>query len=248
VRAVVNLKDSPNYRRHAFENGLKANGYTVVSSIARPTPDDVVIVWNRYGQSDNLAKQFESAGANVLVAENGYMGKSHAGNVWYALSRDQHNGAGRWPCSNGDRYRYYGQELKPYRNVGKEVVALPQRGIGPAGVAMPNGWELNLPVKCRTRMHPGVRDCVPLLDDLKSAIYVITWGSGAAIKAMAEGIPVFYEFKNWIAKDGATHISKANFEIPQKPDRQKAFEKIYDAMWTLDEIESGEAIGKLCAL
>jgi len=248
VRAVINLKESLHYRRDAFEKGLIANGYKIVPSIARPNPDDLIVVWNRFGHGDTLAKDFESFGAKVLVAENGYMGKEFQDKKWFAVSRDHHNGAGRWPCSNGDRWKKYGFELKPYRIGGSEFVALPQRGIGPQGVAMPRDWDLRIPVKCRVRRHPGVHDCIPLLDDLSKAKAVITWASGAAIKAMAEGIPVFYELEKWIARDGATHISKADFTSPQQPDRQSAFEEIFDAMWTLDEIESGEAISKLCAL
>jgi len=248
VRAVINLKDSLHYRRDAFEKGLIANGYKIVKDIVNPAKEDLIVVWNRFGYSDTLAKQFETNGAKVLVAENGYMGKEFQGYKWFAVSRTHHNGAGKWPSSNGQRWLKYGFEIKPYRDCGSEFVALPQRGIGPQGVAMPRDWDLRLPVKCRVRRHPGVHDCIPLMEDLKNAKAVITWASGAAIKAMAEGIPVFYELENWIAKDGATHIKKADFANPQKPDREKAFENIFDAMWTLDEIESGEAISKLCAL
>ena len=37
-------------------------------------PDDILIIWNRYGKNDEYARQFEAAGATVLIAENGYIG------------------------------------------------------------------------------------------------------------------------------------------------------------------------------
>lgn len=243
MRALILLKDSPHYRRDAFIAGVQACGFRVVSEISEIRTNDLLIIWNRSGHQDDLARRFDGAGATVLVAENGYLGADWRGESWYALSAFHHNGRGWTPCTNGARWRKYGFDLAEYRTGGTEIVFLPQRGIGEKGVAMPRGWVPDF--KCRTRNHPGMRNCIALDIDLAQAKAVVTWASGAAIKAMAMGVPVFHGLDGWIAESGSTHIDCADTENPQKPDRQAAFESVLDGMWRLDEIESGEAIGQV---
>lgn len=246
MRAVLTLKDGPAYRRDSFIEGLHACGYTIVDHIADPQKSDMFITWNRVGRNAELAAEFERKGGKVLIAENGYMGREWNSQVWYAMSIGQHNGAGKWPSTGGSRWRRYGFELTPYRD-GTEIILLPQRGIGPMGVAMPRSWpaEAKKLYGGRTREHPGINVCKPLSEDLANAKSVVTWGSGAAIKAMAMGVPVFYDFTRWIGRNGASHVSAANFDNPQRPDRTAAFEDVFDAMWTLEEIRSGEAFEML---
>ena len=104
---------------------------------------------------------------------------------------------------------------------------------------MPRDYKF--PNKCRIRPHLGLQEIIPVERDIQNARAVVTWGSGAAIKALAMGIPVFYGFNDWIAKDGATLISQADWKNPQRPDRTKAFENVFSAMWTIQEVESGIA-------
>lgn len=242
MRAVIMLKDSPHYRRDAFIAGVTACGFSVVGGVDKVKSSDLLIIWNRCGYQDHIAQKFEQAGALVLVAENGYLGADWRGETWYALSAGSHNGKGITPHSDGSRWRKYGFDLESYRT-GTEIVFLPQRGIGEKGVAMPKAWEPK--VNCRTRKHPGTKHCIPLREDLTRAKAVITWGSGAAIKAMAMGVPVFYGLDGWIAASGATHVDDADYDCPQQPDRLHAFESVLDGMWRLDEIESGEAISRV---
>ena len=86
---------------------------------------------------------------------------------------------------------------------GEEILVLPQRGFGPQEVAMPEGWvdttvaaikrKTSRPV--RVRKHPGNHPPeIPIEHDLDNVWAVVTWGSSAAIKALAAGVPVFYCF------------------------------------------------------
>jgi hypothetical protein len=238
------VKPDPHYRRDAFVAGLEACGYRLTD---RPGSCDLLLTWNRIGIGDAFARGAEDRGVPVLVAENGYLGNDFAGDRWYALSRGQHNGAGRWPAGGGERWDSLGHALMPWRNSGDEIVVLPQRGIGPAGVAMPMTWtdgvaarlkRYGLPV--RVRRHPGVQPCKPLLDDLARAAAVVTWGSGAALKALAAGIPALYDFGQWIGGAAAARLG----EEPMRDDaaRLGMFRRLAWAQWRLREIADGSAI------
>lgn len=240
MRAVVQIKDEPLYRRNAFYSGLSAHGYEVVPRIFNIQPSDCLVIWNRYGIGHIEAKRFEAVGAKVLVAENGYLGREWLGTSWYALSKNHHNGAGSWNDLGPERWDGWNVELESWREGGSEIVGLPQRGIGEPGVAMPFGWCNGRADRCR--VHPGEnKPLISLEDDLKNAKGVVTWASGAALKALVMGIPVTYGFKDWI---GAT----ASVPYPQAPvpgDRLGMFRRLAWAMWNVDEIASGQAFDVL---
>lgn len=240
------LRAAPHYRHDAFEAGLQAAGLT-------PAPHDqcdVLIIWNRYGGWDRDAKACEKRGGIVLVAENGYLGNDFAGDRWYAISRSQHNGAGTWPDGGPERWDSLNIELAPWRE-GREVVVLPQRGIGPAGVAMPQGWQADVcsrlaahRIKHRVRAHPGVNDCLPLEQDLANASAVVTWGSGAAHKALLMGVPVVYDFPRWIGAGAGVLLSDwlSGAELNRcESSRLTMFRRLAWAQWRVSEIANGEA-------
>lgn len=256
-KALCTIRPDPHYRRDAFEAGIRAAGFTLVPAVSKIDPGDLFVCWNRMGSNHTTAKQFEAAGGHVLVAENGYMGKRWMDKEWFAVSRGHHNGAGQWPLGPADRWDGWGAELKPFREGGTEVVLLPQRGIGEPGVAMPTNWTrdtLDILSKrvnrkeLRVRQHPGDKEGVPLSIDLRSARCVVTWASGAALKALALGIPVFYSFPDWIGGIGSRPLAEWD-KGPLRDDscRLATFRRLAWAMWTLEEIASGYCFQELLA-
>lgn len=246
MRAVCKIRETPHYRRDAFQGGLKRCGYTLTDHISDPGPDDLLVIWNRYGVLHEEAKRFERAGARVIIAENGYLGVDWIGDRWYAMSLTHHNGAGTWNAHGPERWASFGVDLCDWRQPGGELIVLPQRGIGPKGVAMPRDWARRiLPslqgTRHRIRQHPGMNKCIPLKRDLQDALAVVTWGSGAALKALVYGVPVFYEMPKWIGGTAACHVDQADFRHPVYADRLPMFERLAWAMWRVSEIESGEA-------
>lgn len=247
------IRPDPHYRRDAFESGLRAVGYKLMPSLDKPTPDDALVIWNRQGGNQTLAKRFEAAGAKVFVAENGYMGKKWNGSEWFAMARNHHNGAGIWPSGGPERWDGWNVTLAPFRQDGHEIILLPQRGIGEPGVAMPGNWTrdtlhlLNTRA-ARVRQHPGDKEGVPMSHDLRQAKCVVTWGSGAAIKAMAMGVPCFYSFPRWIAAPAARPFADYK-DGPLRDEEQRLamFRRLAWAMWTLEEIASGYAFERLRA-
>lgn len=241
-RAWIGLREQPHYRRDAFAEGARRVGYAPQYGLTmQPGDSDILVIWNRFNGADDAASAFEQRGLPVLVAENGYLGNDFAGDRWYAISRNHHNGAGSWNNYGSARWDSLGIELLPYRTEGSELVLLPQRGIGERGVAMPHDWTAAAARRSngRVRLHPGTRDCVPLEKDLAHARAVYTWGSGAAIKALAWGIPAYSDMPNWIAASAAARFG----EEPKRCElaRLQMFRRLAWAMWRLKEIESGFA-------
>lgn len=245
MKASVLLRGGPDYRRDAFCEGLMAAGYKVsLQQNADPGKDDVLVIWNRYGYYDAIAKRYDRCGATVIVAENGWIGRDEAGHKVYAICFRHHNGAGWWREGPPGRFAKFGVEIAPWRADGEHILVLPQRGIGPPGVAMPQKWLQDVISRLRSktnrkivvRPHPGAQKSDP---DFTGVWAAVTWGSGAGIKALAAGIPVFHEMPNWIGGLAAVR-GIDDLENPFLGDRMMMFERLAYAQWTLDEIRRGE--------
>lgn len=232
MRAWLALRNDAHYRRDAFERGLKACGYEVrIGVTMHPGPRDILVIWNRYGESDRAAKMFERFQRPVIVAENALWGNDFAGERWFSLALGRHNTDGCFPVGGPERWEAINTRLSPWREGGTEVVILPQRGIGIAGVAMPHGWAERVKADCggRARRHPGKTERTSLRDDLANARMVRTWGSGAAVKALLWGIPVKSDMPGWIAAQDNTDAG-----------RLAMFQRLAWATWRIEEVGKGE--------
>lgn len=248
-RACVLMRSSDYYRADVFRAGLGRHGFRVEPEwTRRPEPDDILLLWNRNRGYEPIAEIYEKVGARVMVAENGYVGQPAGGGKFYALALHHHNGAGAWFV--GDEPRFHIDE-RPWRTNGRHVVVLPQRGIGPQGVAMPHGWPKGIKERLARitdrpivfRPHPGASKADPW-PDLRHAHCAVTWGSGAGIKAIQYGIPVFHELERWIGAAAATRLV-GDVECCHTPPRGQLWTRISWAQWTLEEIGSGEAFERL---
>lgn len=246
-RAACLIRDLPHYRRDAFISGLTKAGFSVSPSASpTPRPDDLLVVWNRYGGVDRTANRYEAVGAQVIVVENGWAGCDQNGRQHYAIALHHHNGAGEWHVGEEDRWTPLGVETWPWRKTGSHVLVLPQRGIGPPGVAMPLDWVGSVlgrlravtdrPVKVRP--HPG-KERPPLDQDFTDAWAAVTWGSGAGIKAIIAGIPVFHELESWIGAPAA-RFGISDIESPFLGDRLPMLKRLAWAQWGVDDISAGE--------
>jgi hypothetical protein len=248
-RALNLLREAIHYRRAAFDEGLQAAGFRLVSNLAEPGPGDLLVIWNRYGGFHERALLFERAGADVLVVENGYLGKAWRAGEWFALALSHHAGAGRWVDGGPSRWDSWGIKLSPWRDGGSDTLILGQRGIGEPDIRSPDRWAESARRRFggRIRPHPesGVTS-VPLLDDLASTGQVLTWNSSAALMALMAGIAVWHEFPCWIGGGAARPLSDWPGE-PRRDDeaRLAMFRRLAWAIWTLDEVRTGVPIARL---
>jgi hypothetical protein len=239
LRAWLNLRYTLADRVAAFRRGLERLGFEVIpGSTTTPADGDVLVTWNRIGSGQASAQAFEARGLPVLVAENAAWGNDFGGGRWYSLARSYHNTAGCFPLGGPERWDALGVEPAPWRAGGEEVVILAQRSIGSPPVAMPRDWPERalLATGGRIRRHPGTKPCTPLEADLARAREVVTWGSGAAIKALLWGIPVRSAMPNWIGEQDNTDAG-----------RLAMFRRLAWAQWTLAEIASGDPFERLLA-
>jgi hypothetical protein len=248
-RALCLIREALVYRRAAFLSGLRAAGYVSVATLPNPTPDDVLVIWNRYGANDVTAAQFEHAGARVVVVENGYMGKSWLGDRWFALALGQHAGAGTWVRGDDARWDSLGLAPAPWREGGTETIILAQRGIGSPIVRSPDGWAQSVQRRIggRIRAHPGRHaPTVALDDDLRDATSVVTWASTAALAALMLGVPVWAATPWWIGVPACKSLDLYG-EEPRRDDvaRLRVFRDMMWAMWRASEVEDGSAFQHL---
>jgi hypothetical protein len=243
-------------------------GLELVAALPKPTPDDVLVIWNRYGIGEDMARRFEAVGAVVVIAENGIIGASENayakqydpnGDQIYSLALNFHNGGGRWWIGEPDRWRQQGVEVRPWREDGEHILVLPQRGFGHSAVAPPANWVQSTVERLRkltirpikVRAHPGNEPAgIPLEADLKGAWCCVTWGSGAGIKALCSGIPVYSEWGKWIGFPAALPfgvIGRADV-APTDDARQVMLDRLAWYQWTVPEIASGEPFRLLLRL
>lgn len=242
-RAAILFRPHRHYRRELFESGLRRLGFSVSGQPAQaPGRRDVLVLWNRPRHQESIARNYEKRGGTVLVVENGYLGRSY-----FAMARSQHNGAGRWREGGPERWDAMKIGLDDWRTDGSFVVVLPQRGIGAKGVAMPKEWTRSVAARLsrmtervvRIRPHPGSSKIEPY-EDLRGAWAAVTWGSGAGIKALVAGIPVFHALPEWIGAPAARKLDAVeSLETPFLGDRLPMFRRLAWAQFSPDEIESG---------
>lgn len=233
-RAYINLRYTSDKRTQLFIDGLKKHGYSIVfNPVAVPkTEQDLLISWNRIGDINVLAQQFQSLGGQVLIAENASWGNEFAGQNWYHIAREYHNTAYRFDNNGPERFNALKYEMQPWREEGETVVLL-QRGIGSAPTVMPKTFAQRAQQwhpTARHRTHPGKGKGIPLEEDLAQASQVVTWGSGAAIKALTMGIKVKSYMPNWIGQQDNTTQS-----------RLEMFQRLAWAQWRHQEIAAGYA-------
>jgi hypothetical protein len=264
LKAHVLIRAAPFYRREAFCSGLKRAGCEVLDQPpGKPGPGTLLVIWNRYNWTHDVALQVERAGGTVWVAENGYLGAGgtspkfdvHPGGPkphhYYALARGFHNGRGTWPEGDGSRFAKLGVELKPWRQTGEHILICPNRSFGVGAQVMHPDWAVRTQARIqkhtkrpvRIRNHPG-NDAPKrkLAEDLANAWAVVAWSSGAAVHALAAGIPTYIEAPWQILKGAA---ASGHIEAPTCPERAPHFERMAWAQWQVSEIESGEACRSL---
>lgn len=236
MKAWLNLRYTVPERLRAFVAGIERHGYKAeIGFPDRIGPKDLFITWNRINMGNTVAQRFQDQGLPVIVAENAAWGNDFLGRRWYSLARNYHNTAGCFPIGSPDRWDSLRVELAPFRQHGSMIV-LPQRGIGSPPTRMPGGWASSVSAryKARIRPHPGQRLAKPLEQDLEGVSVAVTWGSGAAIKALMMGVSVISEMPRWVGRQDNTEAGRLDM-----------FRTLAWAQWELHEIESGEAFSCL---
>lgn len=243
------IRSGDHYRQEAFSTGLERAGLRAKECISKgPRSQDVLVIWNRYGDFENRAKEFERAGARVVVVENAYIrhGKS------FALSLGQHH--------------HGGIEVEPSHTLlhpaeGSHILVCAQRQIGSQMMKSPPEWaertaerlKKHTKREIRIRQHPGKHPpAVHLAADLKDCHACVVWSSSCGVEALLRGVQVFHDAPRFIAEQSCKSLAEVwlgNADI----DRAYGFTDtgVRHAManqWTLEQVASGQAFTKLLRL
>ena len=257
--ASLLVRNLSHYRREAFVSGLERLGYDVKFTVqGSPGPGDILVIWNRYGVGEMKAREFIRAGAAVIVSENGYLDFKDTRKT-FAMALYHHNGAGNWEIHGGGRVAMLDVDVLPWRGDGTkgDILLLPQRGIGPKGVAMPKSWVSDVTTRIRrieprrtirVRRHPGTQKNVqPLSDNLAGVGVCVTWASGAGLKSLLLGCPTVFEGRHWIGADAGSYGIES-LSAPARGSRESMLRRVSWAQWTLEEVEGGEPFRRLVEL
>ncbi len=252
-RAYIKVLERPPYHGKEMADALSRMGYkTYFRPFADVTGDDVLLIWNRYDRDEAQAAAFEAVGARVIVVENGFFGRCIAGGPWYTMALGHHAGLGQYPEPDISKWNRLGYKWRPWKEKrGDEIVVLASRGMGERTIKQPSGWpeSISEAIRQRTgrpvriRKHPGPQYTVPevsLEEDIHNAFATVTWASAAGLKSIMYGIPCYYGLKGWIGAAAARHVSE-DLNKPYLGPRLPLRAQLATAIWSLDEIKSGEA-------
>lgn len=263
-KAFCMIREQPHYRRDAFVSGLRAVGYDVRMGGPRDAqPGDVLVGWNRYTETHEIASRFEKAGGIYVCAENGYLGPGGISphemgpREWYALAIGGHNGSGTWAVGGPERWQALHVDLKLWRADGEHILVCPNRAFGRPDLIMPLGWDRKVVERLqrvtkrpiRVRPHPGNgAHKTPLKADLDGAWACVIWSSSAGVQALIRGIPVICESPAWICRLAARLHGSGDVdtqESTQNVRRRAALHRLAWAQWHVSEISSGDAFRHL---
>lgn len=245
MRALIQT----DHKEELFKAGAQAAGFEVVANLENPEPGDILMVWNTKNRYLPIMQLFKTAGAKVVVTENGYIGSDGEGKRLLAMSLDAHAGRGKWNIGQERRYLKQNFMIHDWREPGEEVIILAQRGIGEArdsAWAHSMGRELGRHTRRKiiVRDHPGKNHSSdPIEKALDNAYCAVTWSSGAGIKALAYGVPVLYFMPGWIG--GRAAAFGPQFENLYRGERETLFHAVGWAQWEQEEVRSGAALRAL---
>ena len=228
----------------AIKTGLQSLGYQVVERPKDdPSADDLLVLWNRLPTHDKFAREYERAGARVVVFEHSWTGQEGV----YACCLEHHNGAGIWHVGQETRWPSFGIDVKPWRTSGEHVLVIPQRGMGVPPIAMPRGWTTDIATRLAAKTKRPIvirypQDRIhPIEPEFRDAHAIVTWASGGAVKAIINGYPVFYEMPHWIGAYAAIHGIES-LECPYLGERETFLHRLSWAMWRTHEIADGTCL------
>ena len=169
--------------------GAKKHGWSTVlyeQRLDAVKEGDILVTWNRHADQDVPARQVEDRGGKVICLENPYLKMEDKD--WVSVGLGFHNNIKYAPkcLDNGERFKSFNKEIKPWRQTGKHILfptqskQFNQRGLGWREYASPAGCDNMLLSRIRKnterkiifRIHPNSEDMTAIRNRLGKGIEV----------------------------------------------------------------------------
>ena len=251
----------------AFAKGIKASGAICdVRNVNNYEPSDIAVVFGvgkknvpcSYARGIVIEQQAHR-GRSTIVLEKGYVKRDR----YYAAGWNGLNGRANFRNSGmpPDRWRELETELHPYQpnTPEKKILVI---GQVPSDASVQNvdivQWcshtvlEIKKKIPNREiifRPHPlaskrtpsilhATRSTQSLEEDLRDAVYAVTYNSNVGVDAVIAGVPVYVADKGAMAYDVASKKLGEAYMPTRKVIEQWAHNLAY-TQWTLDEMREG---------
>lgn len=222
--------------RRVLEAFAAGCGARMASTTARALEPGAAVFYGVRQPWMHLWEQAKREGRDVFWIDNSYFDCARERQFRVTKNALQHTGRGK---SDGKRFRALGIEIKPMRTDGEDVIVCPSTPEFMQVVAGDPGWldRVTRILRKRTKHGPGhvivrtKQSRRPLLEDLRNARLLVTWGSAAAVTALLEGVRVACA-----PECCATYAD----------DRQRWANVLADQQWSLEEMRKGIAWQMLC--
>ena len=206
---------------------------------------DFIAIWGGAGpRSREVINSYAKFKIKSLVFENGYVGENT-----HSISIGKHYWLPEFECPS-DRMIKFGLKLTKEKKEDGYILALGQSAETNSMLAK-RVKELKTDRKIVFRPHPGVDFTISGIEKiggsfeeaLSGAYCVMCHTSSSANKALLKGIPVFCSEQNMAAYISNTDLSRINDPFfPTDEVLKDYFCRLCYAVWTEEEIRSGEAL------
>lgn len=261
MNIVIYYNRTPHHMDAAtcFGRGLAAHGldYTFSDCYNPILNADLAVFWAHRRRA--VIEYQKQNGRDYLVMERGYFGDRFK---MTSLGFNGLNGRAQFHNENSppDRWEKHGVELTPWKPIGSgEYILVLGQVSGDASIEGVDikRWAINTcrdlkrryPDPVVLRPHPLARDydypddievmtTRPLAEDLRDAVFAVTYNSTSGVDAIISGTPVV------AIDEGSMVYSMAAHDIyldPPRYDRTQFFYDLAYCQWTWKEIETGEA-------
>lgn len=252
---VSPIVHSPTNLRSSLVVGLEALGIQVIVTSALVAPTQYAACWGW-----RIGNTLRKRGKQVLVMERGYVGDRflYTSLGWNGLNNYAEFPA--YPDDGGARFRAHGGVIKPWRDGGRYVLILGQvkgdqslagrdltQWYAEQARAARRRW--GLPVYFRPHPLAGTKgfDKVPgvenmpactLAEALDGALFTIAFNSNSCLDSVLAGVPCLAGDRGTVAWD----LCMRDVSGIVRPEREAVAHSIAWRQWSVDEIESGDAL------
>jgi hypothetical protein len=255
----------------AFRTGAARLGHAVVSHDM--TADVAVIwslVWaGRMRQNQAVWQHYRSTGRPVVVLEVGTLRRGH---TWKMGINGLGNNAQWGQGSDPNRASILGVKLDPWQIPGDDILIVAQRWDSEQWAGLPpiatwladtvSALRKHTDRRIRVRRHPrqsiqippgcepdipqrraGTYDEFDLDTSIRQAWAVVNVNSGAGVKSVIHGVPLFCDASGLAAP--VANLDWNQIESPQRPDRAEWFLRLCHTEWTTQELAQGWPLERL---